>query len=299
MCTRTVIFLLVWAVVLSGCSPWDSYQIIEDKPGPNLRVSDFVSLSLVEKTEEGEVLRNTSGYDQRNMLMYVTRPYFKGDISTFLAHLSEGDSASFRVDIDSLVQKMYMLRPAHTKGRYLLYTVRVNKVVTRGGLSDSLFNVAIERLKAEETERARVQESSKIERYIASEKIRSMKTVSGLRYVLERNGTGLPGKIGDTALVNFKVTDLDGALIETNIESEARAAGMYSELVSYRPFKDLITAKPISGFQESLSLLPKGAKARLIVPSRLGYGVFGARNIAPYTPLLVEIELVELISGVK
>jgi FKBP-type peptidyl-prolyl cis-trans isomerase len=42
-------------------------------------------------------------------------------------------------------------------------------------------------------------------------------------------------------------------------------------------------------------MMNKGAKAKLIIPASLGYGERGAGSIPPFTPLVFEVELVDII----
>ena len=48
----------------------------------------------------------------------------------------------------------------------------------------------------------------------------------------------------------------------------------------------------ISGWRVALQEMPVGAKWRLVIPSAQAYGAEGAGDlIAPYTPLVFEVEL--------
>jgi peptidylprolyl isomerase/FKBP-type peptidyl-prolyl cis-trans isomerase FklB len=48
----------------------------------------------------------------------------------------------------------------------------------------------------------------------------------------------------------------------------------------------------IAGWRSALSQMPTGARWRLVIPSNQAYGTEGAGDlIAPYTPLVFDIEL--------
>ena len=53
----------------------------------------------------------------------------------------------------------------------------------------------------------------------------------------------------------------------------------------------------IPGFEEGLMLLNKGAKATIILPSKLAYGEQGNQGIPPYSPLVFELDIVNIIPG--
>ena len=54
----------------------------------------------------------------------------------------------------------------------------------------------------------------------------------------------------------------------------------------------------IQGWEEALMLFPKGTKATLILPSKLAYGEQGsAPSIQPFTPLIFEIHIVDIVPG--
>ena len=52
----------------------------------------------------------------------------------------------------------------------------------------------------------------------------------------------------------------------------------------------------ILGWTEGLQLIKKGGKAKLVIPSSLGYGDRGAGDkIAPFSPLYFEVELLDIM----
>ena len=51
----------------------------------------------------------------------------------------------------------------------------------------------------------------------------------------------------------------------------------------------------IPGFEEALFLLPKVRKQQLALPSNLAYGEQGNQGIPPFTPLVFELEMINII----
>lgn len=69
----------------------------------------------------------------------------------------------------------------------------------------------------------------------------------------------------------------------------------------YEPAKFAIGVRQvIPGWDEGLLLLPKGSKAKLIIPSELGYGERGDGRgvIPPFAPLVFDIELIDILKPV-
>lgn len=61
------------------------------------------------------------------------------------------------------------------------------------------------------------------------------------------------------------------------------------------PFEFKTGAKQvIRGFEEGILMMKKGGKAKLIIPSSIGYGENSAGEIPPFTTLIFEIELLDI-----
>ena len=58
----------------------------------------------------------------------------------------------------------------------------------------------------------------------------------------------------------------------------------------------VVLDKSSKGWDEAMQLLNKGSKARLVIPSELGYGSMGAGNgvIPPNATLIFDVELVDI-----
>jgi FKBP-type peptidyl-prolyl cis-trans isomerase len=64
----------------------------------------------------------------------------------------------------------------------------------------------------------------------------------------------------------------------------------------YQPIRIPVgEGKVIKGWDEGFQLFNKGTKAVLVVPSSLGYGDQGSQQMQPYTPLVFEVELVNIV----
>ncbi|MBC7743565.1 MAG: FKBP-type peptidyl-prolyl cis-trans isomerase [Flavobacterium sp.] len=298
---KLAIILSITVLGLASCKQYKKgegdmmYKMHEDKKGEAIKDGDFVAFNATEKTEGDSVLYSSYDYDRPSLL--VKEPsLFKGDLFAALALLSEGDSATFKINIDSMVAKMGRPKPADTTSKYLVYTIKVDKVIPKGKLTDSLFRGQIDAYLKVEMDKAKNGEASKFNAYIGKEVKKPTVTTSGLNYVVSQQGNGPKAVVGDTILVNYTGRFLTGKVFDTSVEVVAKKAGTFNVQRPYEPLKLPVGMKgSIPGFEEGLMLFPQGTKAKLILPSKLAYGEQGSQGIAPYTPLIFEIEIIKII----
>lgn len=79
-------------------------------------------------------------------------------------------------------------------------------------------------------------------------------------------------KQGDLVYVNY-VVSINSTIFDTNIETVARAAGIYDSSKAYEPMLIQIGAgKYIKGFEDALYGMKEGEEKTAIIPPELGYG---------------------------
>ncbi|MCL4152617.1 UNVERIFIED_CONTAM: hypothetical protein GTU68_011818 [Idotea baltica] len=122
-----------------------------------------------------------------------------------------------------------------------------------------------------------------IEDFLKENNIAAQSTESGLRYVLENEGSGESALPGDNVKVHYTGTLLDGTKFDSSYDR--------SEPLSF----PLGRGQVIPGWDEGIALLKKGGKATLYIPSPLAYGPRGAGAvIKPNSVLKFEVELVDI-----
>jgi FKBP-type peptidyl-prolyl cis-trans isomerase len=121
------------------------------------------------------------------------------------------------------------------------------------------------------------------------------KTASGLQYLITKtSATGDSAKINKTATVNYT-----GKLLYKNKTRDSNGFFIYTDQFDAGNFSFVIGAGTVvPGFEEATKLMKSGDKGVFILPSAIGYGARGSVNnstgqysIAPYTPLLFEVEI--------
>lgn len=272
------------------------YNIHTDKPGANIQPGDFISLNLTLKNEADSVLGSTYdlGHPVNNVMQKAQQ---RGDISTGLLMLSEGDSATIKLSIDTMFKKGSP-KPPGFKGKYIIYEIKVEKVIPKGTQSDAVFQAKVGEYFKAQADAMKKLEPAAIAKYIADKKIKATKTASGLYYEITKPGTGANPVNGDTAIVNYTGRLLNGKFFDSSLKEEFVKAKQ--QVDPRRPFAPLRIAvgagKVIKGWDEGLLLLNKGAKGIFVIPSDLGWGEQGAAPIiGPFTPVMFEVELVDIV----
>ena len=109
------------------------------------------------------------------------------------------------------------------------------------------------------------------------------KTESGLRYQILQKGTGAQATKGATVSVHYKGQLTDGTVFDSSYKRK--------EPIEFA----LGMRQVIAGWDEGVSLLKVGDKARFVIPSNLGYGSRGAGGaIPPNANLIFDVELVSV-----
>lgn len=127
-----------------------------------------------------------------------------------------------------------------------------------------------------------VKEVKMVQKWAVEEKLFNT-TPTGLKYAIVKTGLGEKAKAGDTVEVHYSGYLENGKKFDSSVERD-------------EPIKFVLGQhQVISGWDEGIALLNKGAKAQLVIPSSLAYGDRGAGNvIPPKATLIFDVELVSI-----
>jgi len=299
---KNLIFLALASLGLASCNGGFKqdeggmlYNIVVDKGGPTIQAGDFVSADVVIKTDADSVLQST--YETgRRIETPIPKPQSKGDIITGLLKLHEGDSAIIKINIDSSFKKQ--AKPPGLKGKYIVYDIKIQKVIAKGTLSDQVFQGRVTDYLKSEADAVKKQEPGIIKKYIADHKLTVKTTADSLNYIITTPGTGPLPAIGDTVVVNYTGRfAATGKVFDSSIKDTAYKYKLQGyNMRQYAPIHIPVgQQRVIKGWDEGLQLLNKGAKATLVIPSGLAYGERGMQIIGPYAPLAFELQIVDII----
>src|ERR1035437_465815 len=118
-------------------------------------------------------------------------------------------------------------------------------------------------------------------------KPKTVKTASGLEYTITEKGNGKKPQVGDKVVVHYtgKLTN------DTVFDSSVKRAEPFT-------FK-LGAGQVIKGWDEAFQLLQVGDEATIKFGPELGYGDKDMGKIPPNSTLIFDIELLDVIEGVR
>lgn len=107
------------------------------------------------------------------------------------------------------------------------------------------------------------------------------KTASGLRYIIEKEGTGKMPLATDQVTVHYTGYLLNGTKFDSSVDRGQPATFGLNQV--------------IKGWTEGLQLMKEGGKTKFIIPSELGYGANGYPPVIPPNSWLVfDVELIKV-----
>ena len=108
-------------------------------------------------------------------------------------------------------------------------------------------------------------------------------TASGLQYEILAEGRedGRSPKATDLVRCHYKGTLIDGKVFDSSYNSGSPLVFALNEV--------------IRGWTEGLQYMKEGAKYRFVIPYQLGCGASGVGPIPPYSTLIFEVELIDVL----
>ncbi len=254
-------------------------NIDDEKPVPG----HILQLHLRYSTEDS-LLFDDSEMSPAPIDILLNEPLFEGDINEGFAMMSKGDSASFIVDAESFFTYTAnapvpeFIEPESK----LFFDIKLVDFMTEEEYVKEQERLT-EEIMEQSAELARI-EDEKLEDYLEEEDITTKPLESGLIYIEKEKGTGQPVNPGNTVKVHY-----EGKLIDGTVFDSSKKVGEPIEFVVGR-------GQVISGWDEGVSMMNVGGKARFIIPSHLAYGERGVQHvIPPFSTLIFDLEVVDIV----
>ena len=121
------------------------------------------------------------------------------------------------------------------------------------------------------------------EKFLSENKKRDgvQETTSGLQYEVITQGTGPKPGPTDVVKVHYTGTLLDSTKFDPSVDRGEPASFGVNQV--------------IKGWQEAIQLMPVGSKYKFYIPYELAYGEQGQGPIPPYSTLVFEVELLDIV----
>jgi len=121
------------------------------------------------------------------------------------------------------------------------------------------------------------------EKFLAENKKREgvQETASGLQYEVIKMGTGAKPGPEDVVRVHYTGTLIDSTKFDSSVDRGTPAEFGVNQV--------------IKGWQEGIQLMPVGSRFKLYIPYELGYGENGTGPIPPYSTLIFDVELLDIV----
>lgn len=183
--------------------------------------------------------------------------------------LGEGDSSTIFIP-ENLVFENEKRPPYIKDGDYMKYQIKVLEVWTKA------------KLEQKRMEQAKTDEMLIVD-YLAANNLESIKTASGLHYVVTEQGDQPKPQKGQEVSVHYAGKLLDGTEFDNSFKR--------GEPIEF----PVGTGRVIKGWDEGLQLINVGSKATLLIPSGLAYGERGAGGgkIPADSVLIFDVEIVK------
>lgn len=212
--------------------------------------------------------------DNKKMEIMMQTSKFAGDIFEALSMMHTGDSAAFLINAKQYYNIYnYGQIPDFVEEKTMLkFVINIENICTYQEFLDAKL---LERQQ---------EEQKLIADYLETNHIETEPTASGLILIKQKDGRGNMAKEGQKCVVHYTGKLLDGTVFDSSYKRN-------------QPFEFVLgRGQVIQGWDEGFSMMNKGEKATLIIPSKLGYGenAAGMGGIPPFATLIFEVELLDI-----
>lgn len=273
------------ASVYSKTASGLEYKILKDSIGKNHpEDGGFFTFWFALKTDKDSIIENQFA-NERPVGIPTPEITFKPSIEEGFRLLTEGDSALFLLNADTLYLKTFQQpKPAFiASGSKLKMIVKMGQVYTKHFV-DSVMAIQQQKEAASFAEGSEIftRDSTMIQEYLKKNNLKGETTPSGAVVVIVKANPATKEFIAPGENIQAGYV---GKLLENGSVFDQSAAGDYFSFT-------VGTGQVIRGWDEGFLKLKHGEKALILIPSRLAYGSRGAGGaIPPNAPLMFEVEV--------
>lgn len=266
-----------WTEVSNGLL----YRIWKDVPGEKPQVGDFITIHTRARVGDSVLFSSRMANNNEPFELQVRpaqQPRF--DLMEGFQLLSEGDSATFRMPLDTVLSLGAPELPWMKKGAGMWFDQDI-VVVKQKKQADAF------KEKAAKGKEQMEKDEKAIKAYFTKNNIKAIKHASGLYYKINKAGTGDTARAGQKVTVNYTGKTLDGKSFDSNVDTTFKHVEPFSFTLGQ--------GQVIAGWDVGVGLLKKGSKATLYIPSPMAYGDKSPSPAIPANSVLMfDVEVTDI-----
>ncbi len=256
---------------------------------------DMLKLSMVCKNSKDSITFDSKKFAPGAFGFQYSKTTFGSLFLKALSMMAVGDTASFVISADSIFNKNLpteQIPPFIERGTMLTLNFKVDTILTKEEVQKEQAK-QMEEYKAM-MEMRKNEEPKILAKYLEENNIKAKPTKSGLYFMETLKGKGKTPQDGEAIRVNYTGRFVNGEVFDTSDEETAKQAGVFNEQRKpYGPV-EFVIGKLIAGMNEGLKMMKPGGKAKMIIPSEIGYGN-GQGMMEPYVTLVFDVEFIDYV----
>ena len=302
-------FAAIAALLLASCTqPFKKseggieYKIITDGKGSVIKTGNFFEIAFDQTykgTNKDTVL--FSSKDFSNQIVGLDSAALPPAYYKIFSQIRKGDSIVVKQVTDSLMKPGGQFPPFIKKGGHVIAHYKIVSIFTSRESADSAYKSQMLMAKSKDSIKSLAQlkiDDKTITDYLAKNNIKATKAPLGTYVQILTEGAGDAIDTSKVLKVMYTGKTLeDGKVFDSNKDpkfnhTEALPVNMGAPAGTQ--------GSVIKGWTDGLSLMKKGSKANLYIPSSLAYGSQGAgADIKPNSNLVFEVEIVDVITAAQ
>jgi FKBP-type peptidyl-prolyl cis-trans isomerase len=256
------------------------YKLFPSKSGKKVVAGNFLKVNTITKKNDSVLITTYGSMPSYIPVTNESQPY---DLSELYPLLKEGDSLYTVRLVDTFLKRAPgQLPPSFKKGDRIITTVKILKVLNNEEETKQDYDKEMTAFSQEQLKK----DDKILTDYLAKNNIQPQKTPGGTYVQIITPGSGAQIAEGKFLSLKYKGMTLAGKVFDTNMDNSFNHT---------QPMDFVLGGQPmIKGFEEGLKMLREGSKAKLFIPSSMGYANNAPPEIGANANLVFDIEVLKV-----
>lgn len=278
------------------------YTLVKKGEGPTVKAGQFLVMNMMFKDSKDSVWSDSRKSEVPVIYMIQDTSLIKQEagVEEVLRALSKGDSVTFKLPASILFGKTFRqpVPPNVDSLSEFSFNIGIKDILDR----EQVMKLQ-EEMVAKQNEEIKKSQSAQLEKdlfaidsYLKEKNITALTTTSGLRYVISKPGSGNTVVAGQNVKVDYAGFLLNGKCFDTSNASLAKTHDVFQLGRPYEPLELTVgRGQVIAGWDEAITLMSKGSKMTVYIPSTLAYGAQRrSEDIVENSILVFDMELMDV-----